>query len=353
MKCPQCDHEVEQGAAFCGSCGLSLAQPQAAAQPPMVQAAATPVPPAPVAPAAPIQQAAAPVAPGAVPVQTPMAQVVANQNWQQPPQPVQPGYGMPAGGGAAPAMPAYAVPVAHHPHDTQAVLSLVFAVLALLACLFVAFLGIILAVVSIVLATMSRKSPKRVLGTIGIVISAVTLLLSFGAIAYYATQELSKSTGTPVSSPVANTVSAVSSSDTPCYSVDFAQLGSFKAEQKPNSCSVVAYNGTNPSTSNLQYVITSTFVAGATPASLERDAKMVLRASAEKYFSDFTINSEGKGTFAGGAAYSLHSSRGGSAIIQTAVLKPTTGGDNVFVIMHSGPGDTVDLKALEAGWRWK
>lgn len=117
MQCPNCQAELREGAAFCGSCGASVPTPeQPAAAAPAPAPVPTPVPapvaapadpapvqaPAPIAPPAPV----APVAPE-VPVPAPVAPTAVMPPVQPPVPPQQPGYDPAAYAGqyAAPVVP--------------------------------------------------------------------------------------------------------------------------------------------------------------------------------------------------------------------------------------------------------
>lgn len=319
--------------------------PQVATAPQPQSAPPVTMPPAPAAPA---PATAAPFS-GAQPIPQPNQFA---QNVQTGP-PVMP----PAAPTFAPAalgvygngaVPAYALPAAHNIADTQSVLSMVIAILSLPAGLFVPIVGIVLAVISIVLATLSRRSSKKTMGTIGIVVSVITLLISFAIIAYNVSQ-LNK----PAKVSSMSQSLAVASVETPCYNINFVTIGSFKVEQKGQSCALRAYDGNTAGTSNKQYVVTSTNVPGETSARLEQDAKRALPDSLNKYYPDFTVNRQGADTFAGSPAYTVYASKGGVALVMTAVLHQSPQGDNLFILLHSGPGSEVNLRQLETAWRWK
>jgi hypothetical protein len=316
VNCPRCSNPVENGAAFCGNCGQALLTQQPPAGPQLVPG--TPNPPA--APNAPQQFVPAPnlAVPG------PQTQT---------------------------AVPSYAVATpAQQAQDTKSLLSVIFGVLGLPFSI-IPFIGLIMGVAGLVLGTLSRRSLKKTMSTIGIILSVLAIIASLGMWAYNISKQKS-ATDRNSSSAENSEATATSILNTPCYSITFARTMNTDTN-KNDDCDIRAYESDSMDTSNDVYKVYGNQVGSIDESNFYGAAKTALEKDVSATLPGFSIKAQNAGRFAGSPAYFVYATDGKVAIAEAAVYKKVSAGYNVFSLVHAIPGTSTDLKTLEAQWQWK
>lgn len=333
MNCPQCSQPLENGAIFCGNCGLAL---QAAPAPPPLPALSSQLPPLP----SPLYSA---------PPINPIATALAN--------PLSPlGYnGLPVGrlAGSVMAIPSYALSQPQ-PASLKLVLALVCGIVGSIGALFMAILGIALGVTGIILATTAPRSARPKLKIAGLVMSILAIIAGLGVwvsvIAAGANLASSQSGDISGKSP-----NGVAGTTTPCYSFSFASTSKLNVENTSAMCSLNAYNASSLATSSEIYKVLSSTALTVGPANFASVSKAAIEQDIRQSLPSFVITSEHSGQFAGSPAYFVNASDSATnvAFQETTVLHATARGDNLFVLIHATSGSKTDLSELEANWQWK
>lgn len=250
-------------------------------------------------------------------------------------------------------VPAYALsqPI-EHVGETKALLSLIFGAVGLLASI-IPLLGMGIGLAGLVLGTLSHRSHKKTLSTLGIVFSALAIAaaLAFWGIAIERSQRTSSKNHLAGSNTAAVMTVSVK---TPCYDLSFTHQMNTDYD-KSNGCDMRAYEGQTITTSNDVYKVYGNEVATVTSDNFYNVAKTALEKDVSSTLPGFRIDSERTDDFAGSPAYVVNVSdpSNGIAVVETAVLHKTTAGYNVFSLVHATKGSTTDLKGLENQWQWK
>lgn len=355
MNCPQCDQPTENGAAFCGNCGQPLQatvqpvaqQPPAPAPtplptevqpPPQPQVSPGPQPPPQITPANTVPQ----------PVQSPISQVMQNQQ----PQSVQHSNitGTPAMAGYGNNnVPAYAVASeAQNKGELKAILGIVFGLLSIIGAAFIPIIGFVLCFIGIILASLSWNSPRHKLSIIGLVISLIGLTASVGFTAYYMQKiESHKNVG------ATSTTTGTSSISTPCYSAGFSTQ--LNVDNNEDSCDMAAFNGQTFATSTEGYKVYAVNTTTVTEQNIASVGKAAIEKDLAANMPGHKITASSAVRFAGSPAYAVKasSSKDDLSIVEAIVYRKTSSGKNVFILVHADAYAKADLSKLEKDWQWK
>lgn len=217
----------------------------------------------------------------------------------------------------------------------------------MIGAIFMPLIGIAFGVAGVVLATMSLSVYKRALAGVGLAVAGLAIFAGLASWVYVI-QEMETA-----DSKLAKTAPAKAELSTPCYNV--ALLEKLNVSIRDGSCDAVAYDGSNQEDSAKVYKIYASESASVDEAGFHDFAKQALEKDVAASLPGYSIESWHTTSFADSPAYSVVavSQDKTKAVIETAVLRPSAGGDNVFVIVHTAPGKTADLQLLEAGWQWK
>ena len=342
MNCPQCGQPIDNGAVFCGNCGLAM---QAVAIP------ATPAPPS-MTPGftamtigvggqtfSNVPSASAPIA-QVINNQTPAAASAHNGTL-----PVIPSIASVGG------LPSYAIGAPHH-IDTKLVLSLVFGIIGIVGALLVAVTGIVLGIAGIVMATTAPRSTHTKLKVAGIILSSLAIIAGLAVMAAAITNN--SKLGSDLADISAGTNrKGVVGTNTLCYSFSF--ISKLNVENTSATCSLNAYNANSLATSSDIYKVLSSVAPTLNAANFAKISKDALEQDIHQSLPGFSITSEHSGLFAGSPAYTINATDSATnvAIQETTVLHVTAEGDNLFVLVHATSGSKTDLGELEANWLWK
>ena len=342
MNCPQCGQPIDNGAAFCGNCGLAM---------PTV-----PVPTAPAPPAAAQGYTAMTIGVGGQTFSTvpapsaPIAQVFNNQMPATPP----PLYGAlpmsPSPGGAV-GLPSYAIGVPHHT-STKLVLALVFGIIGIVGALLMAILGIVLGITGIIMATTAPRSTHSKLKLAGLVLSSLAIVAGLAVMAAAIAHD-PKLRSDLTSTSAGSSSSGLAGTNTPCYSFSF--ISKLNVDNNSKTCSLNAYNANSLATSSEIYKVLSSTAPTLNQANFATISKDAIEQDVHQSLPGFSITTEHSGHFAGSPAYTVNATDSATnvAIQETTVLHATAQGDNLFVLIHATTGSKTDLGELEADWLWK
>jgi hypothetical protein len=327
MHCQNCHEIIEPDAAFCGNCGYPVEQaapPDAASPAPEAAQAAQPYrEPLPAAP--PNDEST-----GASPVDA------ASQ-----PAPLR--------------APSYAVATPrNHVGESQALLAVICGIIGIVGSGFlVPAIGLIFGVAGLCMATISRRlTHRRRLAIVGLALATVSVAAGFASLAYVS--EHDKNTTPSSQTGQSDTSSKVLARlSTPCYA--FNLIDTYNVSNSSGTCNTTIFNGQSFNASSSVYKIVATKSEGTDAGEFTEEAQQAIDKDAKTNLSGFTITSEGPSSFAGSLAYSLYavSKSQDTAIVETGVLHQTSGGSNVFDIVHAVNGTSVNLQSLEAQWKWK
>lgn len=327
MNCQKCNEPVEDGAAFCGNCGQSLAAPALSEVP---NIAPTPIPNS----QPPIQQ----------PVLTPQPPVQQNPitaNVTPPP--------------SVSAKPAYAIAnPASHRGDVKALLSLLFGIIGLVGCLFMAVLGLAFGVAGLVMGTMSRKSRRKILSTIGIVLSILSILASIATVVYYVGDKSEKDNKKESTTSSSKSVVEVGSElSTPCYSLGLVDR--LNIDNGVGSCDMKAYDGDKFEDSTIAYKVYANKSEVTTEAGFYKIAKSGIDKDVATNLKGYKVDSQQSTKFAGSPAYVVKatSPAGNVTVAEAAVFHESKNGNNIFVIVVAKVDGRADMQIIESQWVWK
>lgn len=294
MLCPNCQHEVNPGATFCGNCGYHLDGP---------------------VPSHPAHTQAAPNSTGSA---------------LPPPPPV------PAGSAAA---------VPTHDGSEQAVASFVLGILGCIGWL-IPIVGTIMGIVAILLGAKSQKSRHKSLSTIGIILGTLVTLTSLFfwiAVVEKAVSDSNKSSSS--SSTSAN--SSLQTVATPCYTTKIPQQ--LKVNKASSSCTFSALSNVVGEEYEIKVInvpqLNSTNLQQAAVA----DASNAINAT-----PGGSISGQSPATFAGNPAYKITlKATDGSAGTIDYIYKQTAQGNLVIVMHIKTNGQNYDLSSIEKYWLWQ
>lgn len=311
MNCKNCREPIEDGAAFCGNCGVALDVH----------------------------------APSGKPVGSHIAQVLANEPTSGT-RDFEP-YSTTVAGSAP--MYAIATPL-QHIGETRAVLSLLLGIVGIVGALFIAVVGLVLGIAGLVLGTMSRNTPHRRLSTLGILFSSLAIVVSLGVWAYAIHKQ-----STASDSIVSKSQNSVASADltTPCYSTGF--IDTLNVANSKNSCNMAAYNGPSLEASTKAYKVYANQMPTVNQEVFNDFAKKALQKDVAASLPGFSIDHEEYTQFAGSPAYIVKTSdkSTGVSVTEAIVLHQVRAGANVFVLVQASTKGGADMSTLEAQWRWK
>lgn len=320
MNCQNCHELIEPGATFCGNCGYPVPASVPAPAP-----TPQPVPPNPAqpGPVLPYQQAAIPPS--------------------QPPV-------MPT----APAVPNYALATPNqHAGETSALLAVIFGVIGIAGSGFLLpIIGLVFGIAGLCMGTVSRRKAQRRLAVIGLIIASLAVVAGLAALVW--NLEHDKSSSQNAKTGQNNTSSKVLAKlVTPCYS--FNLIDTYNVSNTAGSCSATIFNGSTFADSTDVYKIVATNGGTSDPGTFTMVAKQAIDSDVQQNLPGFTITSQGPSSFAGSLAYTVYAANKsqGTAVVETGVLHKTTGGNNVFDMLHAVNGSNTNLQALEAQWQWK
>lgn len=228
-------------------------------------------------------------------------------------------------------------------------MSLLLGAAGIIGAMFIPLLGIGFGVAGLVMGSLSRNSTKRHLSTLGLVAAGLAILAGLSTWAY-AVQQLNarqNDTGVQQSS------TAHAELITPCYALNFVHK--LNIQHNPPSCDAKAYNNQTLETSTQVYKISAVKSVIYDAGSFNTVAKNALEKDIAANLPGFAIDSQRVGAFAGSPAYIINASdkKRGIAIVEAAVLRKVSTGDNIFLLVHAVNGESVDLTQLEAEWQWK
>lgn len=332
MICQNCNQPVDDGAVFCGNCGQQL------------YATTTPVSSAANAPPQP--QTPLPTAPSPLPTPAP--------NYVPAPS-----VALPTPQGASSVSQATAIqPPVYAPDLTQkdhtrarrAEIALFSGISGSVAALFIPIAGLVLAGIGIANGIASRRSSKRMLSMVGLVFSIIALCISVAAWGYNINRAMEKKRA----ESNAATASSKSDVETPCYNANF--IDRLNITHVDSSCNLQAFNGdTFAQSTNVYRIMAVKSSAARDAASFNTVAKAALEKDVETNLPGFKIVDQRVSGFAGSPAYTITAidTENNIAVVETAVFRQVSNGENIFLIIHGINGDKVDLSILEAKWQWK
>lgn len=311
MLCSRCQHPLDEGAAFCGNCGLRIT-PEPSQIP---QAVAPPVSPVGSA----VNQPAQVLSPLAPPQ---LDAAVASQplnSYTNPPVP---------------------------DHSGKAITSFVLAVLGLPACL-VPIVGIVFGVLAIVFGTLSIRSARKIFAIIGMSLAVVVLLASLFLWVRNA-QELSKEHQTGTSFGTSSANGKLQSITSPCYTTKIP--AGMKVTQTAGSCTFLGVNSASGEQEEVKVLQIPALTASNLSTAAKADAANVIGA-----IPGGSIGKEGTATFASSKAYQIEiKSTDGSAGTISYVYDTTVQG-NLVIVLHTqarASGDNYGLSSIESNWSW-
>jgi hypothetical protein len=248
-------------------------------------------------------------------------------------------------------VPAYAVAQPYqHLGEPQALACLLLGVTGSVGALFVPILGISLGALGLVIGTLARTAPRRLIGSFGLITSAAAVLLGLVVWAY-AVQNL-KAQQTKAAQ-TASEVMTASELSTPCYTLDFTEK--LNITNGPASCNMNAFNGPSLAASTDAYKVFASKSSVTDSKSFTTTAQRAIEQDIEANLPGFVIDEQRIGAFAGSPAYIVKASdkKNRVALVEAAVLRPVSSGENIFILVHATNGDSTDLSILEAQWQWK
>lgn len=251
--------------------------------------------------------------------------------------------------------PSYAVATSrNHVGETQALLAVICGIIGMVGSGFlVPAIGLAFGVVGLCMATISRRlTRKRRLAIVGLVFATLSVAAGFASLAYVSEHDkaVTPSSQTGQSDTSSKVLARLS---TPCYS--FNLIDTYNVSNSSGTCNTTIFNGQSFGTSSSVYKIVATKFDSKDTGEFTALAKQSIDKDAKTNLSGFTITSEGPSSFAGSLTYSLYavSKSQDTAIVEAGVLHQTSGGSNVFDIVHAVNGTSVNLQSLEAQWKWK
>jgi hypothetical protein len=292
MECPRCGEVVDAGAAYCGNCGVALAQTQPISA---VPSATDPMP-----------------------------------------------------------LPAYAVAnPSQHKAESKSMVALILGILALPASI-VPLLGWLLAITGIVMASIARaKMPRKTMNNVAIGFGSLAVLLSAGVFVFNVQQPKPSTAGRAGDgSELATTRGVAGIIDTPCYSVDVP--GMDNVEHASGSCKAQAFNADTLLTSTNAFNVEGVYQEAINEANLAEAGQVIANNYLRTAMPDLVVASQSSGRFAGSPAYIIRGKSKGNVTIELAlVLHTVPHGENVFVLAHAINDAQASLAQFEAGWEWK
>jgi hypothetical protein len=320
MDCPNCGQPVDATAIYCGNCGHPLQQAQTN-----------------------------PVAAVTSPIASVISQTsTTSQEFEA--------FGHLATGGAATAVPSYAIDTTHTHNHLKVILSMVLGLLGIAGAFFIPLLGIAFGITGIILATTATHASGRWLKICALFASIVALLCGLAVWAYIASNNPRLHPAAAQKAAVANSsANAVTSLNlsTPCYSITFPEQ--LNVENTGGSCVMDAFNGSSLEASSNVYKVLATTSTTITSVNFSAIAKKALENDVAENLPGFTITSEGGGTFASSQAYFINAADSTSdvAVEEGAVMHSSAAGPELYILVHITFGTSANLSGLENNWQWK
>ncbi|HEY1645534.1 MAG TPA: zinc ribbon domain-containing protein [Candidatus Saccharimonadales bacterium] len=250
---------------------------------------------------------------------------------------------------ASPNIPAYAT---NHDHHKQhwAALALAFGILAVCGGLLIPILGVSFAVIGIVLSTSSLRITHGWLKSSGLIVPVIALLFSLGVYvnALNHSPKVQEANQAATSDGVA-TISVT----TPCYTLTFGS--ELNVNNSSGSCSMNAYNGTALGNSSSIFKVVASQTTNVSITNFDSLAKQAIETDISKNLPGFSITSEQSNLFDGSPAYIIQAYNQSSnvAFSEEVILHSTSSGkDNYFDIVHATNGQSASLANLQKTWQW-
>ena len=349
MNCTKCGQPLDPGAEFCGNCGQPVNtvtnEPQQPPTQPQQFGATQPgvgLPPVPPTQGSSSQQDA-----------QVMQQVLTNQ-----PSVNNASFGAPSVAGAGGRnIPAYAIaPITPEAHkvETLAIIGLIVGILGIPSAIF-PLAGLGLGITGIIISTIARSKHKSALSMIGIILSALAVLISIAALVFaieLASKSSNHSSNTSTNNGVSTTGNANSANklSTPCYTT---QLESgMDSSGQLSGCNYTTPQGT---VTTVDFDVAGSTIPGLNSGNFDQAAQGVFNNMNSQ--SGFTFGSMTKTTFAGSPAYqeSANYSANGESLLYVVTYHPTSNGENLFLIgigLFGGQKPT-DFGSVQSSWQWK
>lgn len=338
MTCPNCQHEVSPGAAFCGNCGFQLAQPGGQFAPAPGVAPGQPTPQSSIiSPSTQTPQSVPPGQSNPLPAQ----QIPQAQSFQS--QPAVPYYD--AGGGV---MTPYTTQngASEAPNNGKAIASFVMGVLGCVGWL-IPLIGVILGILALVFGTMSLKSPRRIFAIIGIVLAVPVIAVS---IFFWvkAAEHIIKTKSSSLSGLTTHsTASSLQTVRSPCYTTKIP--ANLTLTQTASSCTFEA----SSTTSGEEYVV-KVLQAPTVSATNLADGAKADSANVVNAIPGGSITGQQATTFANSPAYSFDlAATDGSAGTLDYIYDNTSQGNLVIILHAQRTGKDIDLATIEKNWSWQ
>lgn len=303
MNCPNCSQTVEAGAAYCGNCGQPLQKSR------------------------------------------PLARF--RNRGSQPPAQI----------ALAPAgAPAYTLPVAAQQlGEMRAMVSVLLGITGIVGGLFMAIFGLLLGVSGLIAGTWARTTYRRGLSMAGLIFSSLAILVGLAVWIYAVQHDPRFNQGASKTGHSRSTTPAVAADNlnTPCYSAGF--IDELNVTNSPDSCDMNAYNGQTLSSSTNAYKVYADTTQIASANNFMTLAKQALEKDVRQNLAGFEVDNQRVGSFAGAPAYIINASDRANnvTVVEAAVMRQVSNGQNVFILVHAASGTATDLDILESEWQWK
>lgn len=245
------------------------------------------------------------------------------------------------------ALPSYALPnPAEQVRQFRGLVSVLFGAAGIAGGMLIPIIGIACGIAGLVIysSVFQRKAIHR----FGLVLSLLSLLSGLGMWAYNVQHPAKQVAAKP---PAGLTVANVLS--TPCYKLDFVDR--LHIAQHTGSCDISAFNGNSLESSTDAYKIFASQAEVPDVDTFVETAKKAIDKDVQQNLKGFTVNQRNLTYFANSPAYvvNLSDKTMGTAVVEAAILRPTTKGDNIFIVMHATNGSSADLQLLESKWQWQ
>jgi len=298
MNCPNCHQKLEAGSYFCGNCGFNLSEPGTKNN---------------------VGQAQQSPGPANQYVQN---NSMPNQNINQ------------LGSKST--------------NNGKAIASFVLGLVGLIAWL-IPIVGLIMGIVGVVLGILGRKSRKKVLSIIGIVLSSIVIILSIFVLIISANAFIKgfkqglNSSNTNSNSSYSGTYQAINTS---CYKTKIPI--NLNITQTTGSCTFQATNNIT----NEVYSVKVINAPSITPTNLESASKLDAQ-NVVNSVAGSKIKSQQMTTFVGSPAYSVTFVGADNNHAEIDYVYKVTSQGNILVVAHSqNSSSNYDLSIIEKYWSW-
>lgn len=240
-----------------------------------------------------------------------------------------------------------------HSAETMTLMSVLCGLAGLAGALFVPVMGLALGVAGLMLGTVSRIYLNKSLRIIGLLLSALAVVVSLAAWTYAVRSDPRINPAVTRAVPADSSLKAVAELSTPCYSLGF--VDELNVSNAAASCDASAFNGRTAAASTNAYKVYASTADIATANDFNNLAKMAVEKDVHENVPGYKVTNERYTTFAGSPAFVLTASdiAGQVSMVEAVVLHESLGGKNIFVIVHANTGPAADLQILESQWQWK